>query len=48
MCKEEPVAYKHNWYEEKKDYILHKAKENYEENKEQKLEYQKHYAEVNK
>jgi len=44
MCKEEPQLYKHCWYEEKKDYILQKAKVHYEENKEQKLEYSKQYA----
>ena len=48
MCKENPQQYKHNWYEEKKDYILEKAKQHYETNKEQKLEYQKQYAEENK
>lgn len=48
MCKEEPKLYKHFWYEEKKNYILQKAKEHYEENKEHKLEYQKQYAEENK
>jgi len=47
MCKEQPEIYKHNWYEEKKDYILEKAKDYYEENKEKKLEYQKEYAENN-
>lgn len=47
MCKEHPVIYKHNWYEEKKDSILEKAKENYQENKDKKLEYQKEYAEKN-
>jgi hypothetical protein len=48
MCKEEPQLYKHFWYEEKKDYVLEKAKEHYEENKDHKLEYQKLYAEENK
>jgi hypothetical protein len=47
-CKEEPQIYKENWYEEKKDYILEKAKQTYQENKEHKLEYQKQYAEENK
>lgn len=47
-CKEEPKLYKQIWYEEKKDYILEKAKEHYEENKEAKLEYQKQYAQQHK
>jgi hypothetical protein len=48
MCKEQPQIYKKNWYEEKKDYILQKAKKHYQENKEQKIECQKQYAEENK
>jgi hypothetical protein len=48
MCKENTQTYKNIWYEEKKDYILQKAKEHYQENKEHKLEYQKQYAEENK
>jgi hypothetical protein len=48
MCKEEPQLYKQCWYEEKKDYILQKAKKNYEENYEEKNEYQKQYAQENK
>jgi hypothetical protein len=48
MCKEDPVTYKKDWYEEKKDYILEKAKQHYEENKEKKLEYQKQYSEEHK
>ena len=48
MCKENPQKYKHDWYEEKKDYILEKAKEHYESNKEQKIEYQTQYAKENK
>jgi hypothetical protein len=48
MCKETPQLYKNNWYEEKKDYILEKAKEHYQQNKEHKLEYQKQYAEEHK
>jgi hypothetical protein len=47
MCKEDPKVYKQCWYEEKKDYILEKAKQNYVENKEHKLEYQKKYVEEN-
>jgi len=46
--KEEKQKQKHDWYEEKKDFILQKAKQNYEENKEQKIEYQKQYAQENK
>ena len=48
MCKEEPQLYKHCWYEEKKDYILQKAKEHYQHNKESKIEYQKQYSQENK
>jgi tRNA G10 N-methylase Trm11 len=48
MCKEDEKTYKKIWYEEKKDYILEKAKQNYKENKDKKLEYQKQYAEENK
>lgn len=48
MCKERPEIYKHNWYEEKKETILEKAKENYCLNKDKKLEYQKEYVEKNK
>jgi len=44
----EKIIQKHDWYEEKKDYILEKAKEHYEANKEQKIEYQKQYAVENK
>ena len=47
-CKEEPKLYKHDWYEDNKDYILEKAKNNYEENKEQKIKYQTQYAQENK
>lgn len=47
MCKEEPQIYKHCWYEEKKDYILEKAKQQYEENKENK-EYKKQISEKQK
>ena len=47
-CKEEPQLYKHCWYEEKKDYILQKAKVNYEENKEEIIAKVKQYAELNK
>ena len=47
MCKEQPEIYKHNWYEEKKDYILDKKKKNYQENKEEILEKQKVYKENN-
>lgn len=45
---ENPEKYKQEWYEEKKEVILEKAKEYYEENKEKKIEYQKQYAEENK
>ena len=48
MCKEEPQQYKQEWYEEKKDYILEKAKQHYQENKEKKIEYQKQYSEEHK
>jgi hypothetical protein len=48
MCKEDPVKYKHEWYEENKDKILEKGEKKYEENKDQKLEYQKEYQEKNK
>ena len=48
LHKEEPQLYKQLWYEEKKDYILEKAKEHYEENKETILEKAKHYAEEHK
>ncbi len=48
MCVENPQKYKKDWYEENKEQILEKAKENYESNKEQKLEYQKQYAQENK
>ncbi len=48
LCKEDEKIYKKIWYEEKKDYILEKAKQTYEENKDKKLEYQKQYAEENK
>jgi len=47
-CTEEPQLYKKNWYEENKEDILQKAKENYIKNKEQKIEYQKQYTEKNK
>ena len=48
MCKEQPQLYKHCWYEEKKDYILEKAKAHYEENKDVILEKVKLYAEEHK
>ena len=44
----EKIIQKHEWYEEKKETILEKAKEHYEANKEEKIEYQKQYAEENK
>ena len=47
MCKEQPEIYKHEWYEENKDFILEKAKKNYQENKEEILEKQKVYKENN-
>jgi hypothetical protein len=46
-CKEEPKLYKQIWYEEKKDYILEKAKEYYEENKDKLLEQTKQWKEDN-
>ena len=48
MCKEQPQLYKHCWYEEKKDYILEKAKAHYEENKYVILEKVKLYAKEHK
>jgi hypothetical protein len=45
---EEKQIQKHNWYEEKKDYILEKSKQHYEENKEHKIEYQTQYAQEHK
>jgi hypothetical protein len=48
MCKEDEKLYKQIWYEEKKDYVLEKAKQYYEENKETKLVYQKQYSQENK
>lgn len=48
MCKEDEKLYKKIWYEEKKDYVLEKAKQHYEENKETKLVYQKQYSQENK
>ena len=45
---EEKELQKKKWYEEKKDYILEKAKNNYGDNKDRKLEYQKQYAGENK
>jgi hypothetical protein len=48
MCKEDPIKYKQEWYEENKDKILEKGKQNYEVNKDKKLEYQKEYAQANK
>ena len=48
MCKENPVKYKHEWYEENKDQVLERTKKNYEENKEHILERTKIYAEANK
>jgi hypothetical protein len=48
MSTEDPVNYKHNWYETNKPAILEKAKNNYEANKDQKLAYQKQYAEDHK
>jgi hypothetical protein len=47
-CKEEPVLYKHCWYEEKKDYVLQKAKQHYQDNKSEIIEKVKQYAEQNK
>jgi hypothetical protein len=44
MCTENPVTYKHDWYETNKPAILEKAKDNYEANKDEKLAYQKQYA----
>lgn len=48
MCTEDPVNYKHNWYETNKPAILEKAKENYEAHKDEKIVYQKQYAEDHK
>ena len=48
MCKEKPVEYKQQWYEEHKPAILEKAKEYYEEHKDEKLAYQTQYADEHK
>lgn len=46
-CKEDPVTYKKEWYEENKEEILEKAKSHYENNRDNKIEYQKQYAKEN-
>jgi len=48
MCKENPVEYKQEWYEEHKPAILEKAKHHYEEHKDEKLAYQKQYSHEHK
>lgn len=48
MCKEKPVEYKQQWYEEHKPAILEKAKHHYDEHKDEKLAYQKQYADEHK
>jgi len=48
QCVENPEAYKQQWYEEHKNEILEKKKENYVANKPQFLEKMKEYAEAHK
>jgi hypothetical protein len=45
---ENPIQYKKDWYEEKKDIILQNRKIDYIDNKDKKLEYQKEYYQENK
>lgn len=42
QCVENPTLYKHQWYEEKKEHCLEKAKEYYENHKEEKLNINRH------
>ena len=46
LHKKDPQLYKQNWYEEKQDYILEKAKTHYEENK--KIRKQREHQNKNK
>jgi hypothetical protein len=48
LCKDDPKMYKKIWYENVKDYILHKEKQNYQKNKEKYIERVKNYSQNNK